>query len=113
MDLHPEQTRCICKSTGILICEIRRVDITLGPEMKSTGEVMGKDVTLEKALYKGLLQQEWKFKNTDQYLMTVSDKDKEEAMEIAKRFHEIGYRIISNRRNSRMLTECRHSGARL
>ncbi|MFP3421991.1 carbamoyl-phosphate synthase large subunit, partial [Bacillus sp. SIMBA_161] len=34
--------------------KLRRVDITLGPEMKSTGEVMGKDVTLEKALYKGL-----------------------------------------------------------
>ncbi len=38
--------------------KLHRVDITLGPEMKSTGEVMGKDITLEKALYKGLLLQE-------------------------------------------------------
>ena len=58
--------------------KLRRVDITLGPEMKSTGEVMGKDITLEKALYKGLVHLEWKLKNSVSVLMTVSDKDKEE-----------------------------------
>ena len=52
--LIPEKDRRICESSCLLICETTNVDITLGPEMKSTGEVMGKDLTLEKALYKGL-----------------------------------------------------------
>ena len=42
-----------CKS--LLVPKLTRVDVTLGPEMKSTGEVMGKDSTLEKTLYKGLI----------------------------------------------------------
>ncbi|MDV6376774.1 carbamoyl-phosphate synthase large subunit [Sporosarcina sp. GW1-11] len=75
--------------------KLRRVDITLGPEMKSTGEVMGKDSTLEKALYKGLVAAGMEVKEYGSVLMTVSDKDKEEIIDIAKRFVEIGYRILA------------------
>ncbi|RAZ70016.1 carbamoyl-phosphate synthase large subunit [Planococcus maitriensis] len=75
--------------------KLRRVDITLGPEMKSTGEVMGKDVTLEKALYKGLAAAGMEVKDHGTVLLTVSDKDKEEAVGLAKRFRDIGYQIMA------------------
>ena len=75
--------------------KLRRVDITLGPEMKSTGEVMGKDMTLEKALYKGLVAAGMQIQDHGTVLMTVSDKDKEEAVSIARRFTSIGYRILA------------------
>ena len=52
--------------------------------MKSTGEVMGKDITLEKALYKGLVASGMDIKDHGSVLMTIADKDKEEAIEIAK-----------------------------
>ncbi|WP_100333742.1 carbamoyl-phosphate synthase large subunit [Bacillus alkalisoli] len=74
--------------------KLRNVDITLGPEMKSTGEVMGKDVTLEKALYKGLVASGMNIKTYGSVLFTVADKDKEEALVLAKRFHKIGYKIL-------------------
>lgn len=75
--------------------KLRRVDITLGPEMKSTGEVMGRDSTLEKALYKGLVAAGMEIKDHGTVLMTVSDKDKEEAIGLAKRFTAIGYHIMA------------------
>ncbi|MEK4406818.1 carbamoyl-phosphate synthase large subunit [Sporosarcina sp. FSL K6-6792] len=75
--------------------KLRRVDITLGPEMKSTGEVMGKDTTLEKALYKGLVAAGMEIKEYGSVIMTVSDKDKEEMVSIAKRFTAIGYHILA------------------
>ncbi|UJF25810.1 carbamoyl-phosphate synthase large subunit [Planococcus sp. 107-1] len=75
--------------------KLRRVDITLGPEMKSTGEVMGKDSTLEKALYKGLVAAGMEIKDHGTVLMTISDKDKEEAIGLAKRFTAIGYHIMA------------------
>ncbi|MFC4409275.1 carbamoyl-phosphate synthase large subunit [Chungangia koreensis] len=75
--------------------KLRRVDITLGPEMKSTGEVMGKDTTLEKALYKGLIASGMKIREYGSVLMTISDKDKAEAATLAARFTEIGYQILA------------------
>ena len=73
--------------------KLTRVDISLGPEMKSTGEVMGKDVTLEKALYKGLIGAGRKVPLHGSILFTVADKHKPEACEMARRFQEIGFKI--------------------
>ncbi|WP_203332559.1 carbamoyl-phosphate synthase large subunit [Planococcus beigongshangi] len=75
--------------------KLRRVDITLGPEMKSTGEVMGKDTTLEKALYKGLAAAGMEVKDHGTVLLTVADKDKAEAVGLARRFKSIGYQIMA------------------
>ncbi|KYG35825.1 carbamoyl-phosphate synthase large subunit [Priestia endophytica] len=75
--------------------KLRRVDITLGPEMKSTGEVMGKDLTFEKALYKGFIAAGMNIQQHGSVLMTVSDGDKEEALELAHRFHTLGYKIYA------------------
>ena len=89
--LVPEKGR-LCKGSRFSFAKLRSVDITLGPEMKSTGEVMGKDHTLEKALYKGLVASGMKIKKYGTVLFTVADKDKEEALKLAKRFAAIGYR---------------------
>ena len=63
--------------------------------MKSTGEVMGKDYTLEKALYKGLVASGMKIQKFGTVLLTVADKDKNEALQLAKRFSTIGYRLMA------------------
>ncbi len=73
--------------------KLTKVDISLGPEMKSTGEVMGKDSTLEKALYKGLIGAGRKLPMHGSILFTVADKHKAEAVALAKRFYEVGFRI--------------------
>ena len=75
--------------------KLRDVDITLGPEMKSTGEVMGRDYSLEKALYKGLVASGMKIPTHGSVLFTVADKDKEEALQLIRRFHRIGYYILA------------------
>ncbi|CAM3413036.1 carbamoyl-phosphate synthase large subunit [Cytobacillus oceanisediminis] len=93
--LLPERSGVFVKVPVFSFAKLRRVDITLGPEMKSTGEVMGKDTTLEKALYKGLVASGMKIQPFGTVLMTVADKDKDEALQLAKRFVSIGYRLMA------------------
>lgn len=83
--------------------KLRRVDISLGPEMKSTGEVMGKDKTLEKALYKALVASGMKIKTYGSVIMTIADKDKEEASVLAKRFQKLGYQILATKGTAKYL----------
>ncbi|MGE8079275.1 carbamoyl-phosphate synthase large subunit [Peribacillus loiseleuriae] len=93
--LVPEKKGVYVKVPVFSFAKLKRVDITLGPEMKSTGEVMGKDVTLEKALYKGLVASGMKVREHGSVLLTVADKDKEEVLQLARRFHAIGYNLIA------------------
>ncbi|MDH5161127.1 carbamoyl-phosphate synthase large subunit [Heyndrickxia oleronia] len=83
--------------------KLRSVDITLGPEMKSTGEVMGKDRTIEKALYKGFIASGMKIHNYGTVLFTVSDKDKHEAIQLAKRFDAIGFTLMATKGTAKIL----------
>lgn len=83
--------------------KLKDVDTTLGPEMKSTGEVMGVDKTLEKSLYKGLVAAGMKLKDTENVLFTISEDSKEEALSIAKRFSDIGYNIIATSGTAKFL----------
>lgn len=85
--------------------KLRLVDAVLGPEMKSTGEVMGKDVTLEKALYKGLIASGAKVPLHGAVLFTVADKHKPEALELAVRFNQIGYSIYGTEGTARFFNE--------
>ncbi|MCE4965570.1 carbamoyl-phosphate synthase large subunit [Staphylococcus chromogenes] len=85
--------------------KLKNVDITLGPEMKSTGEVMGRDLTLEKALYKGLTASGMEVKDYGTVLFTVSDKDKQEMVKIAQRLNQIGYKIIATAGTAKVLAE--------
>ncbi|EAC9407165.1 carbamoyl-phosphate synthase large subunit, partial [Listeria monocytogenes] len=84
--LAPEKQEIFVKVPVFSFAKLRSVDTSLGPEMKSTGEVMGKDVTLEKALYKGFVASGTTMHDYGTVLLTVADRDKEEAVELAKRF---------------------------
>ena len=85
--------------------KLSKVDISLGPEMKSTGEVMGKDETLEKALYKGLIGAGRKVPTYGAILFTVADNDKEEAVELARRFNDVGFRIWATEGTAKFFEE--------
>lgn len=101
--LVPEKTGVYVKVPVFSFAKLKNVDISLGPEMKSTGEVMGKDYTLEKALYKGLVASGMKFHTHGSVIMTVADKDKEEASLLAKRFYQIGYQILATKGTAKYL----------
>jgi carbamoyl-phosphate synthase large subunit len=75
--------------------KLHDVDTTLGPEMKSTGEVLGISKDLSEALYKGLLAANLKIKEKGGILMTVRDSDKQELIEIAKEFEKLGYDLYA------------------
>ena len=75
--------------------KIRGTDISLGPEMKSTGECLGIAQTFNEALYKAFLGAGIKLPKYKNMIMTVRDEDKEEAVEIGRRFEKIGYRIFA------------------
>lgn len=85
--------------------KLRSVDTYLGPEMKSTGEVLGRDVTLEKALYKGLTASGIEVPRNGAVLMTVADKDKEELLELAERFHQLGFELYATEGTGSTLEE--------
>ncbi|MBU0278436.1 carbamoyl-phosphate synthase large subunit [Gemella sp. zg-1178] len=85
--------------------KLKDVDTTLGPEMKSTGEVMGVDKTLEKSLYKGLVAAGIKIKDNGNVLFTVSKDAKPEALKLAKRFADIGYNIVATKGTADYLSE--------
>lgn len=93
--LWPEDEFISVKVPVFSFAKLRRVDTTLGPEMKSTGEVMGRDVNYAKALYKGLIGSGMKIPPTGAIIATVADKDKAEAVEIIKGYYELGYKIIA------------------
>ncbi|WP_404409058.1 carbamoyl-phosphate synthase large subunit [Jeotgalibacillus malaysiensis] len=93
--LVPQKDGVFVKVPVFSFAKLKRVDITLGPEMKSTGEVIGKDETLEKALYKGLTAAGMNIKHHGSVLLTVADKDKEAGTMLAERFHRLGYHILA------------------
>jgi len=93
--LIPNKSGIFVKIPVFSFSKLHKVDITLGPEMKSTGEVMGKDTTLEKALYKGLVAAGMKVPLHGSVLFTVADKHKPEALDLARRFTDIGYKIYA------------------
>jgi carbamoyl-phosphate synthase large subunit len=93
--LWPEDKYISVKVPVFSFAKLRRVDTTLGPEMKSTGEVMGRDVNFAKALYKGLIGAGMKIPAAGSIVATVADKDKDEAVEIFSGFYRLGYKIIA------------------
>ncbi|MBU8907081.1 carbamoyl-phosphate synthase large subunit [Desertibacillus haloalkaliphilus] len=102
---HPEPEEVSVKVPVFSFAKLRRVDITLGPEMKSTGEVMGRDYSLEKALYKGLIASGMKIPTFGSVLFTVANKDKQEAMALVRRFHRIGYDILATEGTAKLIQQ--------
>ncbi|RLL45258.1 carbamoyl-phosphate synthase large subunit [Oceanobacillus piezotolerans] len=91
----PEKKQVSVKIPVFSFAKLRSVDTILGPEMKSTGEAIGYDKTLEKALYKGLLAAGIQVPQEGGVLLTVADKDKEEMLEIATRFYKLGFHLYA------------------
>jgi len=101
----PESEYVSVKVPVFSFAKLRRVEPTLGPEMKSTGEVMGRDLQYAKALYKGLIGAGMKIPSTGAIIVTVADKDKEEAVELMKGFRRLGYKIYATGGTAQALTE--------
>ena len=85
--------------------KLRGADISLGPEMKSTGEVLGIAATFEEALYKAFLGAGYNLPKHKQMIITVKDADKLEVVDIARRFRALGYKIFATRSTARVLNE--------
>ena len=84
--------------------KLARVDISLGPEMKSTGEVLGVGQTLEEALYKGFMASGRSISDDrGMVLATVNDHDKEEFLEIAKDMKNLGYTFLATEGTAKIL----------
>ncbi|MCR8845719.1 carbamoyl-phosphate synthase large subunit [Paenibacillus sp. SC116] len=93
--LWPEDDHVSVKVPVFSFAKLRRVEPTLGPEMKSTGEVMGRDVEYAKALYKGLIGSGMKIPTTGAIICTIADKDKDEAAKLMQGFSRLGYKLIA------------------
>ena len=103
--LQPEADYYAIKMPVFSFEKIRGADISLGPEMKSTGECLGIAKTFNEALYKAFLGAGIRLPRYKNMIITVRDEDKPEAVEIAKRFEALGYRIYATKGTARALLE--------
>ncbi|MBC7074821.1 MAG: carbamoyl-phosphate synthase large subunit [Syntrophomonadaceae bacterium] len=85
--------------------KLEQVDINLGPEMKSTGEVMGIDKSLNSAIFKGLLAAGLEIPEKGTIVATIADKDKEEAGPILKEFVNMGFNLVATEGTAAFLRE--------
>jgi carbamoyl-phosphate synthase large subunit len=85
--------------------KLRGAEISLGPEMKSTGECLGIAKTFNEALYKAFIGAGIQLPKHKQMIMTVKDADKPEAVGVAKRFEALGYKIYATRSTAKYLQE--------
>ena len=93
-DIYPEEPkRCYVKAPVFSFNKIRGLDAYLSPEMKSTGEAIGYDRTMTRALYKALQASGMKLQNYGTVFATIADKDKEEALPLIRRFYNLGFNI--------------------
>ena len=103
--LQPEAKYFAIKMPVFSFEKIRGADISLGPEMKSTGECLGIAESFNEALYKAFLGAGINLPKHKNMIMSVRDEDKEEAVEIGKRFEALGYRIYATRNTAKTLQE--------
>jgi carbamoyl-phosphate synthase large subunit len=93
--LHPESNFVGVKAPVFSFAKLLQVDITLGPEMKSTGEVMGVDRDFKVALYKALVAAGNMFAKKGTVLATIADRDKQESIPMLKKLVELGYELCA------------------
>lgn len=103
--LQPESEIIHVKAPVFSFSKLANVDSLLGPEMKSTGEVMGSDHTFSKALYKAFEGTGIRLPNNGSVLLTIEDKDKEKILPLADRFAKIGYRLFATAGTAEFLRE--------
>ena len=103
--LQPEADYFAIKMPVFSFEKIRGAEISLGPEMKSTGECLGIARTFNEALYKAFLGAGVDLPRHKQMIITVKDADKGEAVEIGRRFEKLGYTIYATRSTAAALNE--------
>ena len=103
--LQPEADYFAIKMPVFSFEKLRGAEISLGPEMKSTGECLGIAKTFNEALYKAFLGAGVTLPKYKQMIITVNDKDKPEAVDVAKRFAFLGYKIYATRSTAKYLQQ--------
>lgn len=103
--LQPEAEYYAIKMPVFSFEKIRGADISLGPEMKSTGECLGIASSFNEALYKAFLGAGVRLPRHKNMIITVKDEDKPEVVAIAKRFSALGYKIFATRSTAKVLKE--------
>ena len=103
--LHPSRKRWYVKSPTFSFTKLTGMDVVLSPEMKSTGEAIGYDYSLNRALYKSLRASGMKVSNYGTILATISDADKEKALPLIKRFYDLGFNIEATKGTAKYLKE--------
>ncbi|MCD7981237.1 MAG: carbamoyl-phosphate synthase large subunit [Clostridiales bacterium] len=104
-DIAPEADYVAIKMPVFSFEKLRGAEISLGPEMKSTGECLGIAKSFNEALYKAFLGAGIQLPKYKQMIITVNDKDKPEAVGVARRFEALGYRIYATRSTAKYLQE--------
>ena len=104
--IYPEEKkRWYVKAPAFSFSKIRGLDAYLSPEMKSTGEAIGYDKSLTRALYKALQASDMHVVNYGTVFVTIADKDKEEAFPLIKRFYNLGFNIEATHGTAKFLKE--------
>ena len=105
-DIYPdEKDRFYVKAPVFSFNKIRGLDAYLSPEMKSTGEAIGYDRSMTRAVYKALQASGMHLQNYGTVLATIADKDKEEALPLIRRFYQLGFNIEATSGTARFLKE--------
>lgn len=104
-EVMPEKKRFYVKSPTFSFSKLHGLDTYLSPEMKSTGEAIGYDDTLNRALYKSLQASNMRVVNYGTILVSLADQDKEEALPLIKRFYDLGFNIEATSGTAKMLKE--------
>ncbi len=101
--LAKNRKRWYVKSPTFSFSKISGMDVVLSPEMKSTGEAIGYDYSLNRALYKSLRASGLRVSNYGSILATISDKDKELALPLIQRFYDLGFNIEATKGTAKFL----------
>lgn len=100
------ESEYVCVKVPVFSFEkLHGVDASLGPEMKSTGEVLGIGKTLDEALYKGVVAAGIKVKENGNVFLSVRNSDKQEAVEIAELYQDLGYNIFATGKTANILNQ--------
>lgn len=93
-EIYPkEKSRYYVKAPAFSFAKLRGMDAYLSPEMKSTGEAIGYDEKLHRAMYKAMIASGLKLKNYGTVIVSVADEDKEETLPLVRRFYNMGFNI--------------------
>ena len=105
-EMYPqEKKRWYCKVPAFSFSKLSGMDNYLSPEMKSTGEAIGYDNSLTRALHKALTASGMKLANYGTIFVTIADGDKEEALPLIRRFYNMGFNVEATRGTARYLKE--------